>query len=38
MMRFAYGAGFASRRVAGALKPRRSFIPFASRSLSISKL
>jgi thioredoxin reductase len=31
MLRFAYGAGFASRRVADALKPRRSPLLFASR-------
>jgi hypothetical protein len=37
MMRFAYGAGFASRRVAAALKPKRSFVPFSSRpAVSVS--
>jgi hypothetical protein len=39
MLRFAYGAGFASRRVAGALKPKRSLVPFAaSRPPSVSAL
>ncbi len=36
MMRFAYGAGFASRRVAGALKPKRSFVRFSSRPPAVS--
>ena len=38
MLRFAYGAGFASRRIAGALKPKRSLVPFASRPPSVSAL
>ena len=38
MLRFAYGAGFASRRIAGALKPKRSLVPFASRRPSVSAL
>jgi hypothetical protein len=36
MMRFAYGAGFASRRVAGALKPKRSLVRFSSRPPALS--
>jgi thioredoxin reductase len=36
MMRFAYGAGFASRRVAGALKPKRSLVPFSSQPPPVS--
>jgi thioredoxin reductase len=38
MLRFAYGAGFASRRVAGALKSKWSLAPFASRPPSVSAL
>ena len=38
LMRFAYGAGFASRRVAGALKSKRSLAPFASRPPSVPAL
>jgi hypothetical protein len=38
MLGFAYGAGFASRRVAGALKPKWSLAPFASRPPSVSAL
>jgi len=36
VMRFAYGAGFASRRVAGALRPKRSFVPSSSRPPAVS--
>jgi hypothetical protein len=36
MMRFAYGAGFASRRVAGALKPKRRFVPSSNRPPAVS--
>ncbi len=36
MLRFAYGAGFASRRVAGALKRKRNLVRVSSRPSAVS--
>jgi thioredoxin reductase len=38
MMRFAYGAGFAARRVTGAVRPKRRLSPFVSRRPSVPAL